>query len=71
MVEEGSLQRMRQQELMISPGFEPDVTAALLNTCEETLAELEDALALLARGHYGSCPDCGIATSFERQRGHH
>ena len=57
---------MRQQELMSSPSFEPDVTAALLKTCEETLIDLEEALALLARGDYGSCPDCGIAVPFER-----
>ena len=66
MVEERSLQLMRQQELMISPSFEPDVTAALLNTCEVTLIDLEEALALLDRGDYGACPDCGIAIPFER-----
>lgn len=66
MVEQRSLQLMRQQELMNSPSFEPDVIAALLNTCKEALADLEEALALLARGDYGSCPDCGIAVPFER-----
>lgn len=66
MVEERSLQRMRQQELITSPGLEPDVTAVLLNTCEDNLADLEEALDLLARGHYGSCPDCGTAIPFER-----
>jgi DnaK suppressor protein len=66
MVEQRSLQLMRQQELMNSPSFEPDVTAALLNTCAEVLADLKEALALLARGGYGACRDCGIAVPFER-----
>jgi DnaK suppressor protein len=66
MLGERSLQRMRQQELMIAPSFEPDVTAALLNSCEETLIDLEEALALLDRGDYGACPDCGSAIPFER-----
>ncbi len=40
-LEERSLQLLRQHDLTISPGFEPDVTAALLNACEETLIDLE------------------------------
>jgi RNA polymerase-binding transcription factor DksA len=66
MVAERSLQLLRQQELINSPSFEPDVTAALLNGCEETLVDLEEALTLVDRGDYGACPDCGIAIPFER-----
>jgi RNA polymerase-binding transcription factor DksA len=66
MIEERSLELLRRQELRNSPSFEPDVTAALLDACEETLLDIEEALALLDRGDYGACPDCGIAIPFQR-----
>ena len=66
MIEDRSLQLMRQQELRSAPSFEPDVTVALLNACEEALVDIEEALALLDRGVYGACPACGIAIPFER-----
>jgi DnaK suppressor protein len=66
MVEERSLQLMRRQELWDAPSFEPDVTAALLNACEETLIDIEEAMALLDRGDYGACAECGIPIPFER-----
>ena len=66
MIEERSLQNQRRQELWDTPSFEPDVTVALLNACEETLLDIEEALVLLDRGDYGACAACGIAIPFER-----
>ncbi len=66
LVEEHVLQRTRAVELQDPPDLEPDLAAVLLVRCGEALAEIEAALALIGRGYYGTCSECGAAIPYER-----
>jgi DnaK suppressor protein len=66
LVEEHVLQQTRAVELQDPLDLEPDLADVLLVRCREALDEIEEALALLGRGAYGSCSACGAAIPYER-----
>lgn len=66
LVEEHLQQQTRAVELQDAPDLEPDLAAALLARCGEALVEIEEALALIGRGDYGTCSGCGSPIPYER-----
>ena len=66
LVQDHLLQQTRAVELQDPPDLEPDLAAVLLARCWEALAEIEEALALIGRGEYGTCSECGSAIPYER-----
>jgi RNA polymerase-binding transcription factor DksA len=60
------LQQARAVELQDPPDLEPDLADVLLARCWEALEEIEEALALLGRGAYGSCSTCSTPIPYER-----
>lgn len=66
LVEERSAQLVRGWDLQDTLDFEPDVVAALLARCEETLSEVEEALVRLDQGGYGVCASCRTPIPFPR-----
>ena len=66
LVQEHLLQQTRAIELQDPPDLEPDLAAVLLDRCWEALAEIEEALALIGRGEYGTCSGCRSAIPCER-----
>jgi len=66
LVQEHLLQQTRAIELQDPPDLEPDLAAVLLARCWEASAEIEEALALIVRGDYGTCSGCRFAIPYER-----
>jgi DnaK suppressor protein len=66
LVEEHVLQQARAVELQDPPNLEPDLADVLLARCREALDEIQEAMALLGQGVYGSCSACGTAIPYER-----
>lgn len=66
LVEEYVLQQARAVELQAPLDLEPDLADVLLARCREALDEIEEALALLDRGAYGSCSTCTDSIPYER-----
>jgi DnaK suppressor protein len=66
LVEEHATQHARAGELQDPPDMEPDLAEVLSARCREALEEIEVALMLLEKGHYGACSACGTAIPYER-----
>jgi RNA polymerase-binding transcription factor DksA len=66
LVQEHLLQQTRAVELQDPPDLESDLAAVLLARCWEALTEIEEALARIGRGDYGTCAGCGSAIPYER-----
>jgi DnaK suppressor protein len=66
LVEEYVVQQTRAVELQEPLDLEPDLADVLLGRCREALDEIEEAMALLDQGIYGSCSACGTAIPYER-----
>ena len=64
--EERALQQARAVELQDPDGLEPDLAAVLLTRCQETLEEIDAALARIRLGSYGTCLTCADAIPYER-----
>jgi RNA polymerase-binding transcription factor DksA len=66
LLEEQALQQARLVELQDPADLDPDLAHVLLVRCQETLEEIEDALALIERGTYGFCAGCRTEIPYER-----
>ena len=66
LLEEHIVQRARVVELQDPPDLEPDLAQLLLVRCQESLAEIEDALGLIQQGAYGICSGCRAEIPYER-----
>ena len=66
LVEEHVLQQARAVELQDPLDLEPDLADVLLARCREALGDIDEAMALLGEGVYGSCSACGTAIPYER-----
>jgi RNA polymerase-binding transcription factor len=47
-------------------GSDPDITRSLMSAAGEALRDIEDALARMDAGRYGSCVACGGPVEIER-----
>jgi RNA polymerase-binding transcription factor DksA len=66
LAEEQAAQQARAVELQDPVDLEPDLAEVLLARCQETLDEIETALALISQGLYGACSQCRAAIPYER-----
>ena len=71
---EGSACRKTMSTLIVRTDVDSlrqcEVAEAAAHRAEDAIAEIEDALARLDEGDYGTCERCGVAISIDRLEAH-